>query len=408
MVVDMFTDMTKRQRDFVYGIRELGQKNFRARAAKNDAEPSFPFENYEDMRKAGYFGLNIPESYGGMGATFFEYALFAAELGRWDAATALTFNMHTCTMMWSDRMVDDLPLSADERKAHDRRRAIIYEKVLKEGAIFAQPFSEPNSGAAAGKAPFGTAAKRVDGGWVVNGTKHFASLSGAAHFYGVVCTEEKPGQEHNVKDTMLLAVPAKANGVSIFGGWDVLGMRPTDSRSLKFEDVFVPEDYQVMPRGAYYQAALNWPHMFTTLSPTYLGIAQAAFEFTVGYLRGEVEGAPPPMAKHSPAKQMAVAEMRIKLEQAKALLWRTMSEARINPSKDDRLRAYANQYTIMEFANDICRLGLRACGGRAIFKNFMIERLYRDSRCGSLMLPWTAEICLERLGRESLFEPGEK
>ncbi|MEM9683977.1 MAG: acyl-CoA dehydrogenase, partial [Pseudomonadota bacterium] len=48
------------------------------------------------------------------------------------------------------------------------------------------------------------------------------------------------------------------------------------------------------------------------------------------------------------------------------------------------------------------------CGGRAIFKHFDIERWYRDSRCGSLMLPWTAEICLERLGRESLFESGEK
>ena len=62
----------------------------------------------------------------------------------------------------------------------------------------------------------------------------------------------------------------------------------------------------------------------------------------------------------------------------------------------------------MEYANDICRLAIRVCGGRSIFKNFLIERLYRDSRCGSLMLPWTAEICLERLGRESLFEPGEK
>ena len=62
----------------------------------------------------------------------------------------------------------------------------------------------------------------------------------------------------------------------------------------------------------------------------------------------------------------------------------------------------------MSFAIRVCRLAIRVCGGRAIFKNFLIERLYRDSRCGSLMLPWTAEICLERLGRESLFEPGEK
>ena len=37
-----------------------------------------------------------------------------------------------------------------------------------------------------------------------------------------------------------------------------------------------------------------------------------------------------------------------------------------------------------------------------------LERIYRDSRCGSLMLPWTAEICLDRLGRESLYEPGER
>ena len=36
-----------------------------------------------------------------------------------------------------------------------------------------------------------------------------------------------------------------------------------------------------------------------------------------------------------------------------------------------------------------------------------LERLYRDSRCGALMLPWTAELCLDRIGREALYEPGE-
>jgi hypothetical protein len=34
--------------------------------------------------------------------------------------------------------------------------------------------------------------------------------------------------------------------------------------------------------------------------------------------------------------------------------------------------------------------------------------MYRDSRCGSLMLPWTAELCMDRLGRECLYEPGEQ
>jgi len=311
--------------------------------------------------------------------------------------------------MWSSVIVDDFDLPADAKKKHETRRAAMYDKIVNEGAIFAQPFSEPNSAAAAGKAPFGTAAKRVDGGYLVNGMKHFASLSGYADYYAVVCTEEDKDGLHDVKNTMLLAVPAKTNGVRLFGGWDVLGMRATDSRSLDFKDVFVPEDNLLMPPGIYYQAATRWPHMFVSLTPSYLGISQAAFDFTVAYLRGEVEGAPPAGApRHSPAKQLAIAEMRIKLEQAKALWWRVMHEARLNPPKEDRLRAYAVQYTVMEYANDICRLGIRVCGGRSIFKNFLIERLYRDSRCGALMLPWTAEICLERIGRESLFEPGEK
>jgi alkylation response protein AidB-like acyl-CoA dehydrogenase len=205
-----------------------------------------------------------------------------------------------------------------------------------------------------------------------------------------------------------LAVPADAAGAEVFGTWDPLGMRGTVSRSLRFRDVFVPEDHLMMPRGTYYRAAVAWPHMFLTLCPTYLGIARAAFEFTVGYLRGEVEGAPRPALRRSPTKQLAVAEMRVKLEQAAALLERAIGEARVNPGKAARLRAYAAQHTVMEHANDICRLAIRTCGGRSMLRSLPLERLYRDSRCGSLMLPWTAEICLERLGRESLYEASER
>ncbi len=407
-VADMFSAMTPEQRRLVHAIRALASENFPARAQRNDAEMRFPFENYADLRGAGFLALNIPKRFGGMGAGLMDYVLFSAELARWCGATALTFNMHAATMMWSDFIVADLPVSDAERRAHDRRRAALYEKVVKDGAIFAQPFSEPNSLAAAGKAPFGTSARRAEGGWLVSGNKHFASLAGGAHYFGVVCTEDKPGQAADAKDTMLLAVPAKAAGVRIHGSWDVVGMRATNSRSIEFKDAFVPEDNLVMPRGAYHEAARNWPHMFTTLSPSYLGIGQAAFDFTIAYLRGEAPGAPPAgSARHSPAKQVAIAEMRLKLEQAKALFWRTMSEARVNPDKDERLRAYASQYTVMEYANDICRLAIRVCGGRSIFKTYPLERLYRDSRCGALMLPWTAEICLERLGRESLFEDDE-
>ncbi len=84
-----------------------------------------------------------------------------------------------------------------------------------------------------------------------------------------------------MRDTLYIAVPADAPGFTITGDWDPLGMRGTVSRTLVFKDVFVPDDAQMMPRGVYFQAAGRWPHMFTTLSPTYMGIAIAAYEFTV-------------------------------------------------------------------------------------------------------------------------------
>lgn len=128
--------------------------------------------------------------------------------------------------------------------------------------------------------------------------------------------------------------------------------------------------------------------MFMTLCPTYMGITRAAFDFTCDYLCGTLEGGPPAgSSKDSPIKQFAVAHMRIKLEQAEALFLRAINDARYQPGTTDRLRAYAAQYTVMEYANDICREAIRVCGGRSIFKSLRLERLYRDSRCGSLMLP---------------------
>jgi alkylation response protein AidB-like acyl-CoA dehydrogenase len=103
-----------------------------------------------------------------------------------------------------------------------------------------------------------------------------------------------------------------------------------------------------------------------------------------------------------------VAQMRIQLEQMRAIFLRAVSEARPHPSKDERMRLYAAQYTVMEGANDIARLAIRTCGGQSMMKHLPLERLYRDSRCGALMLPWTAELVLDRMGRETLYEAGEK
>jgi alkylation response protein AidB-like acyl-CoA dehydrogenase len=331
--------------------------------------------------------------------------LTAAEIGRYCGSTALTLNMHVCSCLWTGALADQLDMTTAARREHERRRALHYARIVEDGKVYAQPFSEGGPGAA-GAAPFATKATAIEGGWRVDGKKIFASLAGHADCYGVLCTEDKEGQ--SIRDTLYLAVPAGAQGVRVVGDWDPLGMRATVSRNLLFEDARVDEDAQLMPRGVYHQAATRWPHMFLTLTPAYMGIAQAAYDFTVRYLRGEVAGMPPVKRRMYPTNQIAVAEMRLRLEQTKALWFQAISEARVDPSRDQVLRAYAAQHTVMENANELCRLALRTCGGQAMLKPLPLERLYRDSRCGSLMLPWTAEICLDRLGRQALYEPGER
>jgi alkylation response protein AidB-like acyl-CoA dehydrogenase len=398
------TGRRAKQEELIALANRLGREKFAARAEQYDREARFPFENYADLRGAGLLALCVPESHGGRGADFETYCLVSAEMGRWCGATALTFNMHACSALWTGPLADDLEMTTVERAELETLRTEHYRRVVQDGAIYAQPFSE-GSAAAAGRAPFGTLAAKVEGGWLVNGKKIFASLSGAADYYGVLCTEDKP--ERSMRDTLYIAVPKDAPGVAIVGDWDPLGMRGTVSRTLIMKDVFVPDSAQLMPRGLYFKAASAWPHMFMTLAPTYMGIARAAYDFSVQYLRGEVPGQPPVKRRMYPTKQIAVAEMFIKLQQTRALFERTIAEAKVNPSKEERLRCYATQYTIMENANEICRLAIRTCGGQSMLKSLPLERMYRDSRCGSLMLPWTAELCLDRLGRETLYEAGE-
>ncbi len=399
--------LTPKQQSLLALAHDLGRTKFAPRAPHVDETATFPFENYEDLRAHGLLALCVPEASGGLGADYATYMMLAAEIGRFCGATALTYNMHICSTMWTGVLADGIAMTDEERAEHARRREIHFRRVVDDGAIYAQPFSE-GSAAAAGRAPFGTTARKVDGGWLVNGRKIFASLSGAADYYGVLCTEDKGDEKPDARDTLYLAVPATSEGFAISGDWNPLGMRGTVSRNLTFTDVFVSDDEQLMPRGVYFKGAQTWPAMFFTLAPTYLGLANAAYDFTVSYLRGEVAGEPPVKRRMYPTKQIAVAQMRIQLEGMKSLFARAIQEAGPDPSKDVRMRLYAAHYSVMEGANDIARMAIRSCGGQGMMKHLPLERIYRDSRCGSLMLPWTAELVLDRMGRETLYESGER
>jgi alkylation response protein AidB-like acyl-CoA dehydrogenase len=382
--------------EMVQRVRDLGPA-FTERAVRYDKDATFPFENFADLEEAGLLALCVPTSAGGLGASFADYARVSAEVGRYCGATALTFNMHNATMLWAGEVSDMLDFTAEDRVLHHARRAELFRGVVEDGTIHSQPFSEGiSAGATSG---VHTKAEPVEGGFRVTGRKIFASLSGAAHRYNVTC--QVPGEPF----IRLLSIPAEADGIEIVGDWDPLGMRGTVSRTLLFNDVFVPEDNEVLPPRGYDQAAQRFPFLFMSLAPSYLGLTQGILDFTRTYLRGEGPGQNPGSARRDlTQKQAGWAQMQIDYELGRALLYDVLDHMVIDPDEDLLVRAWAAVYTVMENANQVASRAIRVCGGQSMLKSMPLERMYRDSRLGITMLPWSGEVCLDRLGKAKLYE----
>ncbi|MEM7532035.1 MAG: acyl-CoA dehydrogenase family protein [Chloroflexota bacterium] len=384
---------------------KLGRENFAPRTFEHDDQASFPTENYNDLREHDFLKLCVPKDYGGLGADFWTYAMVSAEIGKHCGATALTFNMHTSAMLWSTFMPDMDTLTEAERAHFKHLREKQYRRVVEDGAIYSQPISEGGNNWTS--IPIQTNCRKVDGGYVINGFKKFASLAGNCDYYCILCTEHFEGQEPSHEDTMLFSVHKDTPGLDVIGDWNPLGMRGTVSRDLVLKDVFVSDEELMMPPRTFIKTLSYWPHMYASLTPSYMGIAQGAHDFTVQYLSGSLPDQRPIDRRVYPTKRAAVARMYTMLMQTRALWYQAMKEAKPFPSKAEVLRLYAATYTTMENANAITALAIRTCGGQSMLKTLPLERMYRDSRCGSLMLPYTAEIMEDYLSVLTLYEVDE-
>ena len=100
--------------------------------------------------------------------------------------------------------------------------------------------------------------------------------------------------------------------------------------------------------------------------------------------------------------------MNLVYERAQALCQRVLAESGIDPSPAAIRRAWASTVSTMEGAPEIASLAMRVCGGRSLLRPSRLEQLYRDARCGATMLPWSVEVCLDRLGRGGLFDDAEE
>jgi alkylation response protein AidB-like acyl-CoA dehydrogenase len=389
-----------RQQELIALARRLARERFAPRADRHDRDASFPFDDYADLRAAGLLGLCVPERFGGLGASYETYCLVAEQIAQGNASTALTFNMHCLTMLMMGVIADAMPMPAGPRERHDKLRAEKFREVIQDGVFYGQPHSEPveqgqtDTALTVGGRRFGTTARKVDGGYVVNGRKFFVSLAGAAPYFATPAI--RLGDEPWIERTLYLKVPKDASGVTFPGDWDPMGMRATVSRDMVLKDVFVPDEGDVLPPGLFGAMYNAFPHLSPlTFSATFLGIMQASYDYTVTYLTGGVPGAPG-LQTEAATKGQAVAEMLFSLEAARALYYRAIAEARVNAPVAAVQRARAAHVTVQRSVVTLTQEAIRVCGGRALLKRYPLERFARDARAGAVMRPWTQDIATQQ------------
>jgi len=388
-----------RQQELIAFAHKLAVECLEPRAARYDREATFPFDDYADLQQAGLLALCVPKQYGGLGADFETYCLVAEQLAQGNASTALTFNMHCLTMLMMGEFADALPMDEQVRARHETLRARKFQEVVDQGSFYGQPHSEPvelgqtDTALTVGGRRFGTTARKIEGGYVLNGRKFFVSLSEAAPYYATPALrlDDAPW----IDRTLYLQVPKDASGVTFEGEWDPLGMRATVSRDMVLHEVFVPDEAEILPPGLFGVLFNAYPHLPLSFAATFLGLMQAAYDYTLAYLTGQITGAPALQSAVS-SKGHAVAEMLFTLEAARALYYRAISEVQVDPPLAAVQRARAAHVTIQRSVVVLTQEAIRVCGGRAMLKRYPLERYARDARAAALMRPWTQDIATQQ------------
>jgi len=363
---------------------------FAARAEQHDRDGSFPFENFAELHAAGFLTHWLPRELGGRGLTIYDFCLVQEALGRGCGATGLGMNMHAYNLGGGLQLFSE-PF---------RRR--VAAAVRADGALVASSLSEPGASLAAPQ----VTARKVAGGYRVSGRKYFCTLAPALRFFLFNARLEdfdRPG----MSGTVTLAAERNSDGMRIVETWDAVGMRASGSHDIVFDDAFIADECRIGIEGAGSEggmACLPWYAL--GIAAVYTGIAGAAFDFTVDYLKQRRLHPLPAAISHLPGAQFSVAEMQIQLETARALIFKTASElARGADFGAALLPAVTTpQYVATRAALDVVTQAMQAVGGPSLFRRLPLERWYRDVRAGTLH-PFTHAWLLEMIGKTALGIP---
>jgi alkylation response protein AidB-like acyl-CoA dehydrogenase len=371
---------------------------FASRAEAHDREGSFPHENFEDLRRAGYLSLTVPRAYGGSGGGVFLMVLCQEALARGDGSTALGAGWHQMTL---GRLAarPTWPAAAVER---------VFRAAVERGALINAAVSEPETGSPSRGGRPTTTARRTADGWVLRGRKVFTTMAPGIATFVVSATAE------GIPETASFLVPREAPGVSVVETWDALGMRASGSHDLLLDDVPLPSAALVEPAPPTPQGALDagaevrggstagWG---LHIPATYLGVARAAVDYAVAFAVQRRPNSLQGSIAEVPHVQEKIGEMQRQLLGAYNLLFTLARRWDDDPEAREVMAGAvgACKTLVLDAALRVVDLAARVVGAAGLVRGVPIERYYRDVRPG-LHNPPMEDAVLVSLARQAVHQ----
>jgi acyl-CoA dehydrogenase len=373
-----FTDEHQELRD---SIRRFVEAELRPHAREWEEERWFPNAVFARMAELGFLGLKYPEEYGGQGGDYLHDAVLTEELARCGSgglAAGIGAHVGIATPpIWK--------FGTHAQKLRWLAPAIRGEKI---GAL---GISEPDAGSDV--AGIRTFARRVDGGYVVNGAKTFITNGVRADFVVTAVKTTEEGGHHGLS---FLVIERGMEGLGVSRKLEKLGWHASDTGELAFDDVFVPAENLLGEenKGFYLiMANFQWERLLMALGS--VGAMQVILERTLQYAR-ERHAFGRPIGRHQ-AIRHKLAEMAVKLETGRALTYHAL---RLFAAGQDALREVTMaKLKTQRDAFDVADDALQVHGGAGYMREYDIERAARDARLGPIG-GGTDEIMNEILGRQ--------
>ena len=373
-----FDDEHEELRD---SIRRFIANELRPHAQQWEDERWFPNEVFEKLAAVGYLGLKYPEDFGGQGGDYIHDAVFTEELagcGSGGLAAGIGAHIGIATPpVWK--------FGTDDQKQRFLEPAIRGERIAALG------ITEPDAGSDV--ASIKTHAKKVDGGYRVNGSKTFITNGVRADF---LVTAVKTGSAGGHQGLSFLILEKEMEGYTVSRKLEKMGWHASDTGELAFQDVFVPDENLLGEenRGFYLiMANFQWERLLMSLGA--VGAMGRVIEQTLTFAR-ERKAFGRSISGFQ-AIRHKIAEMAIKHEAGRDVTYHAL---RLFCDGQDAVREVtiaklATQRACFEVADE----ALQIHGGAGYMKEYEIERAARDARLGPIG-GGTDEIMKEILGKQ--------